>query len=541
MKDFSGSLFAVGLMAAVANFSNLCAQEDNAAPAAPETAPADGGTGATGPGADSPTGAVTNESATFQTFYDGLAGQGTWIQTQQFGYVWQPQVTDPNWAPYTDGYWAYSDQGWFWVSNEAWGWATYHYGRWANLDGTGWVWVPGYVWAPAWVSWRYGNGYTGWAPLPPDSLVGTDYAANAAPDNNNSAPNAQPDMGDDSNAVVDDGYHIGDDDDDYYGIGAGLYIFLPLNFFCYHDYHGHYCNRGDNFSIINGTRNVTNINVGRNGPNHERRVTVNGPSKLEIDAASSTPVQRVTIARANQPGLNVVNGNTVSVFAPHIHASSTAVPTRVGMSIGATRVNHGIDITRPLVVNNRVLPTQPTNDQIAKAHEAQGQAPASAKVLTDVNTFKAPMSGAVSTMRPITTPVRAPEFANGTQGEQRQVNVPSTRVFSQTGQEPIYPAPNESRTVAPGAANPYARSTTANSGEGSSAGGSHIVHAAPSSSGEQSAPERSSSSSSSSSGQQSTSSGGWSAPASSSGSGTSSGSATSGPVGGFAPSSSAHH
>ena len=45
----------------------------------------------------------------------------------------------------------------------------------SNLAGTGWVWVPGYTWAPAWVSWRYGDGYAGWAPLPPDSFAGIDY------------------------------------------------------------------------------------------------------------------------------------------------------------------------------------------------------------------------------------------------------------------------------------------------------------------------------------------------------------------------------
>ena len=32
----------------------------------------------------------------------------------------------------------------------------------------GWYWVPGRVWAPAWVSWRRSNDYVGWAPLPPD-------------------------------------------------------------------------------------------------------------------------------------------------------------------------------------------------------------------------------------------------------------------------------------------------------------------------------------------------------------------------------------
>ena len=96
-----------------------------------------------------PPGDQGDQGASFQTFYDNLGEQGNWVQTDDYGYVFQPNVSDPNWAPYTDGHWVYTDQGWAWVSDEPWGWATYHYGRWANIDGTGWVWVPGYRWAPA--------------------------------------------------------------------------------------------------------------------------------------------------------------------------------------------------------------------------------------------------------------------------------------------------------------------------------------------------------------------------------------------------------
>jgi hypothetical protein len=44
----------------------------------------------------------------------------------------------------------------------------FHYGRWINNEFTGgrWAWVPGYDWAPSWVSWREGTGGMGWAPLP---------------------------------------------------------------------------------------------------------------------------------------------------------------------------------------------------------------------------------------------------------------------------------------------------------------------------------------------------------------------------------------
>ncbi len=102
-------------------------------------------------------------------FYDNLTDGGSWMEVGDYGYCWQPSVavTNRNWRPYSDGYWAYTDAGWTWVSYEDFGWATYHYGRWMRLRGRGWAWVPGREWGPAWVSWRTGGDYVGWAPLPP--------------------------------------------------------------------------------------------------------------------------------------------------------------------------------------------------------------------------------------------------------------------------------------------------------------------------------------------------------------------------------------
>jgi hypothetical protein len=102
-------------------------------------------------------------------FYDNLADGGAWVEVADYGYCWQPTVAVSNrsWRPYSDGYWAYTDVGWTWVSYEDFGWATYHYGGWIRLRGRGWVWVPGREWGPAWVSWRTGGDYVGWAPLPP--------------------------------------------------------------------------------------------------------------------------------------------------------------------------------------------------------------------------------------------------------------------------------------------------------------------------------------------------------------------------------------
>ena len=54
------------------------------------------------------------------------------------------------------------------MSDEPFAWAVYHYGRWGYDQDIGWFWVPGTVWAPAWVSWRRSNDVVGWAPLPPE-------------------------------------------------------------------------------------------------------------------------------------------------------------------------------------------------------------------------------------------------------------------------------------------------------------------------------------------------------------------------------------
>jgi uncharacterized protein DUF6600 len=116
----------------------------------------------------SPPGAPRGPDAqSVDMFYDALAPYGEWISDDQFGWVWSPEDVPVAWKPYTQGRWVYTDDGWFWESDVPWGWAAFHYGRWYDSPDNGWVWVPGTEWAPAWVQWRSGRGYLGWAPLPP--------------------------------------------------------------------------------------------------------------------------------------------------------------------------------------------------------------------------------------------------------------------------------------------------------------------------------------------------------------------------------------
>ena len=104
-------------------------------------------------------------SISFGVFYDELEPYGQWIDDPQYGYVWVPDV-GPGFRPYyTGGHWVMTRYGSMWVSDYDWGWAPFHYGRWVYSPYYGWSWIPDYDWGPAWVSWRSGGCYYGWAPL----------------------------------------------------------------------------------------------------------------------------------------------------------------------------------------------------------------------------------------------------------------------------------------------------------------------------------------------------------------------------------------
>jgi len=107
-------------------------------------------------------------------FQEALTPYGSWRRHARWGEVWVPSRRASDWRPYEAGHWVYTDEwGWFWDTDDTeadWGWITYHYGRWMH-DQTGWFWIPGEEWAPAWVDWRYSDDYVGWAPLPPDDVA----------------------------------------------------------------------------------------------------------------------------------------------------------------------------------------------------------------------------------------------------------------------------------------------------------------------------------------------------------------------------------
>ncbi len=117
-----------------------------------------------------PARAYTSVSVSF--FYDSLAPYGSWVTVGSYGRCWRPAHVSAGWQPYLYGKWIYTDAGWTWVSFDPWGGDPYHYGTWVSTAGYGWIWVPGTIWAPAWVTWYMTDDAFGWAPVPPSFYVG---------------------------------------------------------------------------------------------------------------------------------------------------------------------------------------------------------------------------------------------------------------------------------------------------------------------------------------------------------------------------------
>jgi hypothetical protein len=94
---------------------------------------------------------------------------GEWLWDDLYGYVWRPFLNEwmypwGDWAPYVYGSWSDVGGQLFWVPGEPWGWIPYHLGIWQWDKKLGWVWLPGSLFAPAWVDWEFFFGYSGWRP-----------------------------------------------------------------------------------------------------------------------------------------------------------------------------------------------------------------------------------------------------------------------------------------------------------------------------------------------------------------------------------------
>jgi hypothetical protein len=265
-------------------------------------------------GLEAPTAAAVStepavQQVTHNHFYTALSPYGTWVEVPEYGWSWRPTVSviDPHWRPYVHGgRWIHTDYGWYWHSYYSWGWAPFHYGRWHLSSRNGWVWVPDTRWGPAWVSWRYYDGYYGWAPLPPRAIytsgIGLTYY----------------------------GRHVGFGFS--FGLGASWYSFVPVGHFYssrpwYHCApHSRVTQIYNNSTVINnyivGDNNTTIINV--------------GPGTDSIAAATRTEIQKVQIQDINPAESKTIraeslsrDGTTLAAYRPQLPTQAPAPPPEV--------------------------------------------------------------------------------------------------------------------------------------------------------------------------------------------------------------------
>ncbi len=237
--------------------------------------------------------AVVRGTVDVSVFYDDLAPYGHWFTYGSYGWVWTPYDVPFGWRPYTDGHWIYTDYGWTWVSDWPWGWAPFHYGRWVFDPDYGWVWVPGHVWAPAWVAWRWGDGWVGWAPLPP----GVDWQVGI-------------------------GLRFGDLDRD---IASHGWCFAQQRWIL---------DRRVRYKVAPAHRNLTLIGLTKIDTRYEereRRPVDRGLDVAEVERRIGRPVVRYTVRDAASPDLvrgGRLRAQELEVFRPQVE-SPTQKPPRV--------------------------------------------------------------------------------------------------------------------------------------------------------------------------------------------------------------------
>lgn len=257
-------------------------------------------------------------TVSFQQFYDELSPYGEWIDDPEYGYIWVPNV-EPDFQPYaTNGRWVMTDYGNTWVSNYDWGWAPFHYGRWNYNRRFGWSWVPGYEWGPAWVSWRSGGGYYGWAPLGPGISIGINV-----------------------------------------NIPSAYWVFVPQRYILSSSMHRYYAPRRTVVNVYNRTTIINNTYV------HNNRRYYSGPRRSDIQriTRSSVPVHRIN--NASRPGSGRVTGRSLEIYRPSVRKNERARPTRITSANnirsnanrstdGRVKGTSGISATRPSSRNENI-------------------------------------------------------------------------------------------------------------------------------------------------------------------------------------------
>lgn len=257
----------------------------------------------------------------YREFYDALSSKGEWVQVdgrelgfsgekpadlenkasflcKVFGindayaqdvnvfFVWRPSTdlavslgTDnapPVYVPYSNGQWVNTDQGWYFKAPTPQEEITSHYGRWSYSDNLGWVWIPGRVWAPAWVDWRVNDNYTAWTPVPPHVYI------------------------------IDNTLKVPEITDD------SRYVIVENKYFAEPDFYKYSYKENKNKIIIKEMTRTNGIMV----INHT--IINKGPEVTVIEKVTGKPIQKVEIKRVTDPSGVKYTGTSYVVYTPEL-------------------------------------------------------------------------------------------------------------------------------------------------------------------------------------------------------------------------------
>ena len=185
--------------------------------------------------------------------------------------------------------------------------------------------MPGYEWAPAWVSWRQTNDHVGWAPLPPEARWSASIGFNQWSDS-------------------------------YYDIGPSYYNFVPFNLFARRTSLRHcIVDRHRNLTYINQSVNITNISYQQNVVNN---IFVGGPDPDRFGRGDDG-IRRLGLRRDDETfrnnwldhrggsppemrSLSRIERGQLVVAAPTVRRdSSPSIPSRVRESLERPDIDRG--------------------------------------------------------------------------------------------------------------------------------------------------------------------------------------------------------
>lgn len=274
-------------------------------------------------------------SVDFQFFYDHLSPYGNWMSNPRYGYVWHPNVVS-DFHPYrTNGHWVWTlEFEWMWVSDYEWGWAPFHYGRWYFDDVYGWLWIPSNEWSPAWVVWRNGIDFYGWAPLGPGMGISLLFSFGQA-----------------------------DYFPEYY------WSFVPQHYITAYNIHQHCYHPQRNHEFYKQSNYMSRR---ESHDEKERWLYVNGPSKSEVELRTREKIKPFNVLESDEPVIYTEQKEHIQIYKPFVElkGKEMAKPTVIDPYEKQTKIEKPFNEKPKNEIINEAMPkkdlkaSEPLKDRI---------------------------------------------------------------------------------------------------------------------------------------------------------------------------------